>query len=156
MGALDAISTDAREILLEALMGVAWADRDLSDEERQYAQAAAVSLGLVLDSDRSLLSPDRKPVPVEDLAVDKLGQQDRELIYLCAAWMALADEIVLSAEAELLERMAEHFSLSPVRSGRLREISIELREHQPPTEAWWRDFDELVVEAARMLAHHLI
>ena len=67
MSALDAISTEAREVLLEALMSVAGADRTLADEERQAAQAAAMGLGLVLPGDRDLTSPDRKPSPPEDL-----------------------------------------------------------------------------------------
>ncbi|MCC6875860.1 MAG: hypothetical protein IT378_16250, partial [Sandaracinaceae bacterium] len=61
MGALDAISMEAREVLLEALMSVAWADRNLAEEERNAARAAAMGLGLVLPGDRDVTSPDRRP-----------------------------------------------------------------------------------------------
>ncbi|MBZ0119078.1 MAG: hypothetical protein K8H88_18930, partial [Sandaracinaceae bacterium] len=85
MGALDAISMEAREVLLEALMSVAWADRNLAEEERNAARAAAMGLGLVLPGDRDVTSPDRRPTPPEELPTEKLITRDRELIYLCAA-----------------------------------------------------------------------
>ncbi|MCZ7680961.1 MAG: hypothetical protein M5U28_20120 [Sandaracinaceae bacterium] len=78
---------------LEALVSVAWADRTLADEERKAAQAAAMGLGLVLPwRPRSPPRPTVKPIPPEDPPVERLNGRDRDLIFLCAAWMALADE----------------------------------------------------------------
>jgi uncharacterized tellurite resistance protein B-like protein len=151
MGALDAISADAREILLEALMSVAWADRTLAEEERKAAQAAALGLGLVLPGDRDLTSPDRRPVPPEQLDLSRLNTRDRELIYLCASWMALADEVEDPSETRILERLQASFGLADERSRWLKERASELRERQPPTGSWWRAFDRLVVEAAKAL-----
>ncbi|MCA9605472.1 MAG: TerB family tellurite resistance protein [Myxococcales bacterium] len=151
MGALDAISTQAREVLLEALMSVAWADRTLADEERKAAQAAAMGLGLVLPGDRDLTSPDRKPIPPERLDVTGLNSRDRELIFLCAAWMAFADEVEDPAETQVLERLAARFELSEARTHGLKERAEELRHRQTPDASWWRAFNALVVEAARAL-----
>jgi uncharacterized membrane protein YebE (DUF533 family) len=152
MGALDAISADAREILLEALMSVAWADRTLADEERRAAQAAALGLGLVLPGERDLTSPDRKPVPPEQLDVSRLDARDRELIYLCASWMALADEVEDPSETKILERLQAQFELDDERSRWLKERAADLREQQPPSgTSWWRAFDRLVVGAAKAL-----
>lgn len=151
MGALDAISTQAREILLEALMSVAWADRTLADEERKAAQAAAMGLGLVLPGDRDLTSPERKPVPPERLDVNALNTRDRELIFLCSAWMAFADEIEDPEETKVLERLQAAFELSDARTAWLKERAGELRKQQAPDASWWRAFNSLVVEAARAL-----
>lgn len=151
MGALDAISAEARAVLLEALMSVAWADRALAQEERSAAQAAALGLGLVLPGDRALTSPERRPVQPEELAVEGLNTRDRELIYLCAAWMALADEVEDPSETKVLERLQARFALDDARSRTLKERAKELRDRQPPGASWWRAFDRLVVEAAKAL-----
>lgn len=150
MGALDAISAEAREVLLEALMSVAWADRTLAEQERKAAQAAAMGLGLVLPGDRDLTSPDRKPIPPEDLPVERLNARDRELIYLCAAWMALADEVEDPAETRVLERLQKRMEIADGRAHELKNRAAALRDRQPAT-SWWRAFDRLVVEAAKAL-----
>ena len=151
MGALNAISFEAREILLEALMTVAWADRTLAEEERKAAQAAAMSLGLVLPGDRELTSPDRKPVPPEEIDASRLNARDRELVFLCAAWMALADEVLDPSETKVLERLQDSFGIDDERRGWLEAEAKKLREKQPPNGSWWRAFDKLVVEAAKAL-----
>lgn len=152
MGALDALSMNAREVLLEALMSVAWADRTLVDEERKAAQAAAMGLGLVLPGDRDLTSPDRKPVRPEELPVDRLSERDRELIYVCASWMALADEVEDPDETKVLQRIQGRFALPDHRATWLRERAATLRDDMPPGGSWWRAFDRLVVGAARALS----
>lgn len=152
MGALDAISAEAREVLLEALMSVAWADRVLKDEEREAAQAAALNLGLVLPADRALTSPDRRPVAPEELPVDGLHQRDRELIFLCAAWMAVADEVEDPAETKILERLEARLGLDEERARWLKERAQDLTRREPPGVSAWRRFDRLVVEAAKALS----
>lgn len=151
MSALNAISQPAREVLLEALMSVAWADRTLAEEERKAAQAAAMSLGLVLPGDKDLASPDRTPVPPEQLAVDALNARDRELVFLCAAWMAFADHVEDPSETQILDRLQRRFEIDEDRVQWLKERAHELRDKQTPNASWWRAFDELVVEAAKSL-----
>ncbi len=151
MTALDAISTPAREVLLEALMCVAWADRVLVDEERRAAAAAAMALGLVLPSDRDLTSPDRRPIQPEDLDVSRLEGRDRELVYLCSAWMAMADEVEDPSETQVLERLQGALGLDAERAGWLKARAVELRAAQSEI-SWWRAFDRLVVEASKALA----
>jgi len=152
MGALDAIGMEARQVLLEVMMAVAWADRELAPEERQAAQAAAMSMGLVLPGDRDLTSPDRRPVPPEELDVQGLRPRDRELVYLCATWMAMADTVEDPHETELLARLRARLGVSDARAERLKVRAVELRQSQSVSKAtWWRSFDKLVVEAARAL-----
>jgi len=152
MAAIDAVSMQARGILLEVMMHVAWADRQLMPEERQAAQAASIALGLVLPSERDLTSPDRKPIPLDELDVGPLGSRDRELVFLCASWMAMADNEEQSEETEVLERIGERLGLEAPDQKRLMERARELRDRQTADRtSWWRAFDKLVVEAARSL-----
>ena len=152
MSALDAISTEAREVLLEALMSVAWADRTLADTERQAAQAAAMGLGLVLPGDRDLTSPDRKPLPPEDLDVSRLNERDKELVYLCATWMALADEVEDVSETHVLDRLQARFGIEEDRATWLEARAAELRGSVSASTSWWRAFNQLVVTAAKALS----
>lgn len=153
MGALDAISPQAREVLLEALMSVAWADRTLAEEEIKAARAAAMGLGLVLPGDNSsITSEDRKSIPPEQLDTSHLELRDRELIYLCAAWMAFADEIEDPSETKVLERIQTRFELPDERTAWLKARASDLREKQAPDASWWRAFNQLVVEAAKALS----
>ncbi|AKF03279.1 hypothetical protein [Sandaracinus amylolyticus] len=152
MGAIDAIGIEARRVLLEVMMSVAWADRELAPEERQAAQAAAMSMGLVLPGDGDLTSPDRRPVPPEELAVGPLRERDRELVYLCAAWMAMADAVEDPEETELLSRLRARLEVTADRATWLMARASELRHAQVASKAtWWRSFDKLVVDAARAL-----
>ncbi len=152
MAAIDAIGMGARQVLLEVMMAVAWADEELVPEERQAASAAAMSLGLVMPGDRDLTSPERKPVPPEELDVAGLAGHDRELVYLCAAWMALADQVEDPEETDLLVRIRARLEVGEARAKWLKARALELRKQQTATKAtWWRSFDKLVVEAARAI-----
>lgn len=152
MAAIDAIGIEARRVLLEVMMSVAWADREIAPEERQAAQAAAMSMGLVMPGDNDLTSVDRRPVPPEELDIAPLRERDRELVYLCAAWMAMADTVEDPQEVELLGRLRARLELSDARASWLKERAGELRSAQAASKAtWWRSFDRLVVEAARAL-----
>lgn len=152
MAAIDAVSMQSRAILLEVMMHVAWADRQLMPEERQAAQAAAIALGLVLPSERDLTSPDHQPVPLDELDVGPLGTRDRELVYVCAAWMAMADEEEQREETAVLESVRQRLGIEGGEATRLKARAAELRRRQAADRtSWWRAFDKLVVEAARSL-----
>jgi aspartate ammonia-lyase len=152
MAAIDAIGIGAREVLLEVMMHVAWADRVLMPEERQAAQAAAMALGLVLPGEKDLASPDRKPVPLASLDVSGLERRDRELVYVCAAWMAMADREEQTEETKVLDEVRERLEIDGKRAGELMTHAKALREKQDvERSSWWRAFDRLVVEAARSL-----
>ena len=152
MSAIDAVGIEARQVLLEVMMSVAWADRELAPEERQAANAAALALGLVPPGERDVVSPDRRPIPVDEIDVTALGERDRELVYLCGAWMAMADTVEQIEETELLVRMRKKLGISAERAEWLHTRAVELRKKQSVERAsWWRAFDRLVVEAAKAL-----
>lgn len=152
MAAIDAIGIGAREVLLEVMMHVAWADKVLMPEERQAAQAAAMSLGLVLPGERDLTSPDRQPVPLESLDISGLERRDRELVYVCASWMAMADQQEQTEETAVLDEVRGRLGLDAARAAELMTHARALRDRQNvERSSWWRAFDRLVVEAARSL-----
>jgi uncharacterized tellurite resistance protein B-like protein len=153
MAAIDAVSVAARRALLEVMMQVAWADREIAPEERQAAQAAAMALGLVLPGERDLTAPDQAPPSLEMLDFSALSARDRELVYVCAEWMAQADSIEQAEEAELLSRLRDKLEVEASRAADLRTIAVTLHARQVVERgSWWRAFDRLVVEAARSLA----
>ena len=155
MAAIDAISMQARAVLLEVMMHVAWADRQLMPEERQAAQAAAMALGLVLPSERDLASPDHKPIPLADLDVSQLASKDRQLVFVCAAWMAMADHEEQTEETKVLDEVRERLAIDTARAADLMTQARALRAKQDvERSSWWRAFDRLVVEAARSLGAH--
>lgn len=152
MAAIDAIGMGAREVLLEVMMHVAWADRVLMPEERQAAQAAAMSLGLVLPGERDLTSPDRKPVPLASLDVSGLPPREREIVYVCASWMAMADHEQQAEEAAVLDDLRRLLGIDDAHGKALMQRAEGLRARQDVEKSsWWRAFDRLVVEAARAL-----
>jgi len=152
MSAIDAIGIEARQVLLEVMMSVAWADRELAPEERQAANAAALALGLVNPGERDIVSPERRPIPIEDIDVTGLKERDRDLVFLCAAWMAMADTIEQTEETDMLVRLRAKLAVGDERARWLKARAVDLRAKQTVERAsWWRAFDRLVVEAARAL-----
>lgn len=153
MAAIDAVSVAARRALLEVMMQVAWADREIAPEERQAAQAAAMALGLVLPGERDLTAPDQAPPSLEMLDFGGLSPRDCELVYVCAEWMAQADSVEQAEEAELLSRLRDKLGVAASRATDLRTIAVNLHAKQVVERgSWWRAFDRLVMEAARSLA----
>jgi tellurite resistance protein len=153
MAAIDAVSVAARRALLEVMMQVAWADREIAPEERQAAQAAAMALGLVLPGEQDVTATDHAPPSIEELDTVGLGPRDRDLVYVCAEWMALADSVQQAEEKELLSRLRARLHVDEARAAELQTLARTLHEKQVVERgSWWRAFDRLVVEAARSLA----
>ncbi|MFN7702702.1 MAG: hypothetical protein ACK6CU_13210 [Deltaproteobacteria bacterium] len=156
MAAIDAVSVAARRALLEVMVQVAWADREIAPEERQAGHAAAMALGLVLPAERDVTWSEQGPPSFETLDFSELGARDRELVYVCAEWMAQADSLEQAEEAEMLSRLRAKLGVSDGRASALRALAIALHEAQiVERSSWWRAFDRLVVEAARSLARDL-
>lgn len=153
MAAIDAVSVQARQALVEVMMQVAWADRELAPEERQAAHAAAISLGLVLPGEPDIVGGDRQPSSLVELRFDGLVTRDLELLYVCAEWMALADSVEQQEEKDVLLALRAKLEVSDARALELRALAVSLHAKQVvERSSWWRAFDRLVVEAARLLS----
>lgn len=152
MAAIDVIGMEARRVLLEVMMSMAWADRELAPEERQAALGAAISMGLVLPGDRDLTAPERKPLRLDELDLSGLDARDREMIYLCAAWMAIADSVEEPEETELLGELRRKLEIESARGQWLKKRAFSLHESgSSRVTSWWRNFDTLVVDAVRAI-----
>jgi hypothetical protein len=150
VGAIDAIGSEVTRTVFDVLVCMAWADRKLTDDELAAARAAALALGL---SVASLDDVARGYVnPFDALPLESLSGRDGELTYLCAAWMALADRDEAAAERHLLAELRRRLGIRETRASWLRARARALREMTPPTTSFWREFDHLVVSAARALA----
>ena len=151
MGAIDAIRSEARATLYEVLVCMAWADRKIAPDEREAIKAAAITLGLVTPRDDVLDALERGAVPLEELPFEWLTQREKELTYLCASWMVLADGEAALDETMLLEKMRTMLKVDERRAAWLRQRALSMRTQTPPSTSWWREFDTLVVDAARAL-----
>ena len=152
MSAIDAIGEAATSTVFDVLVCMAWADRKLAEEEIAAARAVAIALGLpggseLLD-DAVQLGAQR----LETLPLEALGPREAELTYLCAAWMALADLEEAPTERTLLEELRQRLRIAPARASWLHDRAQKLRKETPATVSFWREFDTLVVSAARALA----
>ncbi len=153
MGAIDAVSMEARQALLEVMMVVAWADREIAPEERQAGQAAAMALGLVLPGEKDVAASTEPVRDLDALDFSRLTPRDRELVYVCAEWMAFADSLRKEEESALLGRLRAKLGVGPEQAEALHASAAVLHErHTVEGGSVWRAFDRLVVEAARMLA----
>ncbi len=150
MGAIDAISHATRKTVFDTLLAIAWADGTLSEEEMAAARGAAIALGLTHEADSPRSS--RPPIAMSTIGLDQVSKRDADIVFICAAWMALADRIEDPREAQLLEVLQEKLRITNERAQTLKERARDLRRETPATVSWWKQFEILVVRAARLVA----
>jgi|GEM_PF-1982924 len=152
MSAIDAIGEAATRTVFDVLVCMAWADRKLAEDEVAAARAAALALGLPSGGDALDEAVQQGERTIERMPLESLNARDGELTYLCAAWMALADLEEVQSERRLLEELRRRLSIAPARAQWLHERATKLRQQTPATVSFWREFDTLVVGAAKALA----
>jgi hypothetical protein len=152
MGAIDAIGAEATRTVFDVLVCMVWADRKITDDELAAARAAALALGLPSASTTLDEVVRGGAHTLEMLPLESLSRRDGDLTYLCAAWMALADREEAAAERQLLVDLRRRLAIDETRASWLRARARTLREVTPPTVSFWREFDQLVVSAAKALA----
>ncbi len=152
MSAIDAIGEPAKRTVFEVLVCMAWADHKVDADERAAVHAVAMSLGLP-ETGGALDEAVRQGTRSLDiLPLESLTARDGELAYLCAAWMALADLDEVRSERKLLEQLRLRLRIAPPRAEWLHAHATTLRRQTPATTSFWREFETLVVSAARALA----
>ena len=152
MSAIDAIGEAATRTVFDVLVCMAWADRKLAEDEVAAARAAAIALGLPTGGDVLDDAVRHGERSLEGLPLESMTARDGELTYLCAAWMALADLEEAKSEEKLLEELRRRLSIPVARANWLHERARKLRQETPATVSFWREFDTLVVGAAKALA----
>ena len=151
MGALDAIGPETAGTLFDVLVCMAWADRKLTPEEVSAARAAVVAFGLP-ERGKQLDEALAAPRPWEALPLAALKGRDADIVYLCAAWMALADREQATEETELLVQLRAALHIDEARASWLGRRAEDLRMDTPPSVSWWRELELLVVGAAKAIA----
>lgn len=143
--AVDAMRREARRAVLDVLIAMLWIDGRAAEGELVAARGAATALGLMgIDDVVAMGAP-----ALQDLPLESLDGSERHLAYVAAAWMSLADGVVVPSESTLLESLRQRLELGLDQAAGLRCQARELRSAfwgEPPT---WREFDRLVVDVAR-------
>ncbi len=139
------IGPSARRAIFEALVAMAWADSRLEREEVLAVQAA----GRVLELPDDVLDAlDAGPPEVAHIAHEDLGEGDRELVYLCAAWMSFVDGHEDSGESSLLAELGRALGVDAARAKALTDDARLLHITVPPSVSWWEELEKLI-ESAR-------
>jgi len=134
---LAGLSPEVRHAMLAAAGAVARADSEVSSQEGHALAVVADALDI---------TPDGRD-PFASLG---LSQNERELVYSCAAWLASADSVTEAAESHLLARFAEALELDDrtvsALQARITTLTAERRAYLPRSEQlpWWEEFGELV------------
>jgi hypothetical protein len=144
MPAIDALDPRARTTLLEVLACIARADGSVSEEERAAYRGAAIAVGA---SDAGSLP--EVGADLGSISTSHLAPRDARLTYCAAAWMVLADALVLRGESRSLAALSEILAIDPETA---RFLSAHARWVRTSTELpWHREIDLLISEAARRL-----
>ncbi len=139
------LGVPARRAIFEALCAMAWADARLEREEIQAIQAAGRVLAL---PDDVLDALDAGPPTVAQIASARLSPSDRDLVYLCAAWLSSVDGREDAGEEGLLSALGAALGLDPVRATGLRDDARLLHATVPSSMPWWQELERLI-ESAR-------
>jgi aspartate ammonia-lyase len=131
------LSPAARLAVFQATSAVARADNDINHQEEQALEVVAQALHL-----------DDVP-PATDF--HGLTQQERQLTYACAAWLAGADSVTHHAETELLGHLRTTLVLDEDTAAQLQAnvdtLRAERSRYLPRSQQlpWWEEFSELLV-----------
>ncbi|MCB9596551.1 MAG: TerB family tellurite resistance protein [Sandaracinaceae bacterium] len=137
----------ARRAIFEALVAMAWADARLEREEILAIQAAGRVLSL---PDDALDALDEGAPPVSQIANASLDARERELVYLCAAWLASVDGRDDPGEDGLLSELRAALGIDPARATSLRDDARLLHATVPSSMPWWQELERLIASAAAL------
>ena len=108
--------------VLEAAAYMAWADGRIAPEEVSAARGVATVLGV---AELGTVGPgmlSRGPVEPAVLSLERLGRRERELVYATAAWIAMADGVVDTAEQRALRILQGRLGLGAERCADIEEL----------------------------------
>ncbi len=137
-----------RRAIFEALVAMAWADARLEREEILAIQAAGRLLAL---PDDVLDALDAGPPSVGAIGSGGLDAGDRELVYLCAAWLSSVDGREDEGEEGLLAELRSALRLDPVRATALRDDARLLHATVPSSMPWHQELERLIQSARDQL-----
>lgn len=153
---VSSIDLVTRKKILDVMISMAWADGKLAQEEELVMQVVADALQLNMNPEEVTKKLHAGSVPLED--ADQMSPRYRELLYLCAAWLAFADEEEAAQEKQLLEEVGVTLKIDESKAHELRDRIIKLRQEKaefvPKSEElpWWEEFERLLSMAVEQIS----
>ncbi|TAE13567.1 MAG: aspartate ammonia-lyase [Bacteroidetes bacterium] len=154
------ISPETRHLIFDIMTRMTWADSQMSAEEAMVLEVTAEALQLDKQMITKLSSKSGVQVATMGMWGDELMQlsmQERELAYICGAWLSEVDDEVAGEELALLEDLREASLISMERATYLKRKVHQIHAHKaelvPQWEAspWWEEFERLLVQALELV-----
>lgn len=142
------LGAPTRRAIFEALVAMAWADARIEREEVDAIRAAGRVLSL---PDDVLDALDAGPPTVAHIGGDALSATDRDLVYLCAAWLSSVDGREDDGEEGLLDELRTVLRIDPVRATALRDDARLLHATVPSSMPWYQELERLIESAQDQL-----
>ncbi len=100
--------------ILKSLVVVAWADGTVEQPETSVIEGLLCAFDASEEEEREVLDfAKQRRTLVEDLPLDNLGQQDRELLLGNAALLTHADGEQSESEKQVLDKLVELLGFTP-------------------------------------------
>lgn len=114
------IVSPSEKNIVKSLIAVAWADGRMESSETSVIEGLLSGFDATPDEERELLAYARTRRTLEDdVPLDELSQEDRELLFSNAALLIQADGSEAASERWVLARLGELLSLSPQLMGEI-------------------------------------
>jgi len=128
--------TEGEKDIVKSLIAVAWADGKMEELEASVVEGLLVGFDASAEEEAELVLYAKTPRSLsQDLALDRLGPEDRELLFANAALLTLADGARSESETQVLSELAERLGLGPERARNIvDEVTRgdEIRRSEPP------------------------
>jgi tellurite resistance protein len=112
--------------ILKALVAIAWADGKVARPERSVIEGLLAGFGANDEEERELLEyASRKRTLKDDLPLDELNEEERELLLGNAALLTHSDGEQSPDEKELLDKLVELLGFSPEKAEEIISSSTD-------------------------------
>lgn len=151
---IQTIPLDTRENIFEVMLKMTLADQKLSQEEEIVMKIIAEALQLG-DKVAEISLNSGEQVYLNDLAL--MNERDRELTYICAAWVSEIDDDIAGEEIALLEEIRTQLNIDKRRAGFLKKKVHQIHKDdsslvpQWEESPWWEEFERLLVKAISLV-----
>ena len=114
------VVSPSEQNIVKSLIAVAWADGRMESSETSVIEGLLSGFDATPEEERELLAYARTRRTLEDdVPLDELSQEDRELLFSNAALLIQADGSEAASERWVLARLGELLSLSPQLMGEI-------------------------------------
>ncbi len=159
---IKSITPEARHLIFEVMTRMTWADAQITAEESMVLEVTAEALQLDAKVVKKLSAKAQASVATlhtwtTDLM--SLPTRERELAYICGAWLSEVDDEVAGAELVLLEELRAGLLISEARAFELKRKVHQIHAHKaelvPQWESspWWEEFERVLVQGLEIIGN---